>query len=111
MHFKLCTKGSGMGSLLFVSRQAFTRIVSTIAVAITAFMLLSASASAQIFRVPVITTVAGDGSYYYSGDGGAATSAALANPSGVAVDSAGNLCIADFSYNAIFGSPTALLSG
>jgi sugar lactone lactonase YvrE len=46
----------------------------------------------------VITTVAGTGTYGYSGDGGAATSARLSYPSGVAVDAAGNLFIAD-SYN------------
>jgi uncharacterized repeat protein (TIGR03803 family) len=43
----------------------------------------------------VITTVAGNGTNGYSGDGGAATNASLNNPSGVAVDAAGNLFIAD----------------
>jgi streptogramin lyase len=43
----------------------------------------------------VITTVAGNGAEGYSGDGGAATSATLFYPSGVAVDGAGNLYIAD----------------
>jgi len=42
-----------------------------------------------------ITTVAGTGSAGYSGDGGAATDAKLNNPYGVAIDSAGNLYIAD----------------
>jgi sugar lactone lactonase YvrE len=43
----------------------------------------------------IITTVAGNGSYGFSGDGGAATNAGLAYPVGVAVDGAGNLFIAD----------------
>src|SRR5271157_575443 len=43
----------------------------------------------------IITTVAGTGHAGYSGDGGPATSAELNSPVGVAVDSAGNLYIAD----------------
>ena len=42
-----------------------------------------------------ITTAAGNGSGGFSGDGGLATSASLDSPVGVAVDSAGNLFIAD----------------
>jgi uridylate kinase len=45
-----------------------------------------------------ISTVAGTGSVGYSGDGELATQAALSHPSGVAVDGAGNLYIAD-TYN------------
>ena len=43
----------------------------------------------------VISTVAGDGTRGYSGDGGAATAAQLRYPQGVAADGAGNLYIAD----------------
>ena len=46
----------------------------------------------------LITTVAGNGTNSYSGDGGAATNAGLSNPYGVAVDGYGNLFIAD-TYN------------
>ncbi|MCH8820261.1 MAG: IPT/TIG domain-containing protein, partial [Acidobacteria bacterium] len=43
----------------------------------------------------MITTVAGTGEADFSGDGDSATAAALFRPSGVAVDAAGNLFIAD----------------
>jgi sugar lactone lactonase YvrE len=43
----------------------------------------------------VITTVAGSNGWGYSGDGGAAASASLSSPSGVAVDGNGNIFIAD----------------
>jgi uncharacterized protein (TIGR03437 family) len=46
----------------------------------------------------VITTVAGNGTAGFSGDNGPAINAQLSNPSSVAVDSAGNLYIAD-SFN------------
>jgi uncharacterized protein (TIGR03437 family) len=46
----------------------------------------------------VITTVAGNGTYFCCGDNGPATSAQLRHPSGIAVDSADDLYIAD-TYN------------
>jgi sugar lactone lactonase YvrE len=50
----------------------------------------------------VITTVAGNGTAYtYAGDGGPATSAALNSPDGVALDSAGNIYIADSGNSVI----------
>ncbi len=45
----------------------------------------------------IITTVAGDGSYAQSGDGGPATSAGLQAPTGLAVDSAGNIFLGTFN--------------
>jgi trimeric autotransporter adhesin len=49
----------------------------------------------------IITTVAGDGTFGYKGDGGPATSAGLYYPYGVAVDASGNIYIADTSNNRI----------
>jgi len=47
----------------------------------------------------IITTVAGNGTCGYSGDSGPATEAMLARPSGVAVDTDGNLYIAHHSVS------------
>jgi len=48
-----------------------------------------------------MSTVAGNGGLGYAGDGGAATAAQLDYPTAVAVDSAGNLFIADNNSNVI----------
>ncbi len=44
----------------------------------------------------IITTIAGNGTPGFSGDGGAATDAQLNRPRGIALDAAGNLYIADY---------------
>jgi sugar lactone lactonase YvrE len=68
-------------------------------------LLIADSGNQRIRRVDgttgIITTVAGNGTYGFSGDGGAATSASLAYPYGVAVDAAGNLLIADYGNQRI----------
>jgi trimeric autotransporter adhesin len=49
----------------------------------------------QISPKGVITTIAGNGTAGYGGDNGAATSAQLRSPQGLAVDSSGNVYVAD----------------
>lgn len=48
-----------------------------------------------------ITTLAGTGASGYTGDGGSALSATLRNPTGVAIDSFGNIFIADTRNNVV----------
>ncbi len=49
----------------------------------------------------LISIIAGNRGYGYSGDGGSALNASLAAPTGVRVDPAGNIYIADFNNNVI----------
>jgi uncharacterized protein (TIGR03437 family) len=49
----------------------------------------------------VISTIAGNGNYKYTGDGGPSTSATLAAPSGVVIDGAGNINICDNFANRV----------
>ena len=55
----------------------------------------------KISSAGIITTYAGVGTYGYSGDNGAATSAELAIPQGIAIGNDGNLYIADYSNHVI----------
>jgi len=62
------------------------------------------SGNAVVRRVTpsgTISTVAGNGSQGYGGDGGPATSAQLSFPRGIAVDASGNLYVADFGNGRI----------
>lgn len=61
---------------------------------------LNGSAIYKLDKSGVLTTVAG-GTFGFSGDGGPATKAALYFPSGVAVDSAGNIYFADKGNNRV----------
>jgi len=55
----------------------------------------------RVSREGMITTIAGDGTPGYFGDGGAATNAQLNSPRALAVDSAGDIFIADSGNNAV----------
>ncbi len=59
----------------------------------------------------IITTVAGNGTAGFAGDGGQATSAELKGPQGLALDSSGNLYIADINNSRIRKvSPAGIIS-
>jgi sugar lactone lactonase YvrE len=49
----------------------------------------------------IITTVAGNGTTTFSGDGGQATASSLFSPRGIAIDSSGNLFIAEGGFNRV----------
>ena len=59
------------------------------------------SAIRKVSTSGIITTVAGNGTTGYNGDGGYAFNATLNYPRGVAVDNSGNLFIADYGNNVI----------
>jgi len=76
------------------------------------------SYSSQIFEVSTmgtLTILAGNGTIGYTGDAGPATSAALGRPEVVALDSAGNLYIADTANSVIrvvnMGTQAATVAG
>jgi uncharacterized protein (TIGR03437 family) len=55
----------------------------------------------KISSTGVITTLAGNGTPGYSGDGGPATAAQLNHPYGIAADLAGNVYVADYDNNCV----------
>jgi uncharacterized protein (TIGR03437 family) len=55
----------------------------------------------EVLTSGFITTIAGNGTVGYSGDGGSALAAQLNTPAGVAVDSTGNVYISDSGNNAV----------
>ena len=95
------TAGTYQGSITIQAPGA-TPSSSTISVTLT---VTGASGQAGI-----ITTVAGNGSCCFSGDGGQATSASLASPNSVAVDASGNLYIADISNRVRKVSPSGIIT-
>jgi uncharacterized protein (TIGR03437 family) len=61
----------------------------------------SGSRIRKVFTSGIITTIAGSGVRGYSGDGGVATSATMNGAAGLAVDSTGDIIVADAANNAI----------
>jgi uncharacterized protein (TIGR03437 family) len=82
-----------------------------------AAMTSFATASCLLAQVPgyTITTVAGGGSQFSTGDGGPATSAFLYSPAGIAVDASGDIYIVDTGAGGLPGlirkvSPSGIIS-
>ena len=87
--------------------------VVPILVGILCLLTGTTSAAAQaVSRVPVISTIAGNGTAGYSGDSGPATAAELSSPYGIAIDNAGNLYFADTANNRVrkVASGTGIIS-
>ena len=85
-----------------LSQRTIFNILLSISL-LACFAAIAESAVAQI-TLPAasdIKTLAGNGTAGYSGDGGAATSAELYRPGGVAVDTVGNLYISDMLNNRV----------
>ncbi len=83
---------------------AFLKSPSCVATDAAGNLYISDRANQRIRKVDAtgkISTIAGNGAAGYSGDGGSAILAKLKNPSGIAVDSAGDVLFADMGNNRI----------
>lgn len=92
---------SGFGGDGFSALTARLDSPYTVAVAPSGALLIADHGNNRIRMVDVtglINTFAGNGVYAYSGDGGLAVNCSFNYPTGVAVDTAGNVYISD-SYN------------
>ena len=94
------TTAAGGGSSLGdngLATSAQLNLPNAVALDSAGNVYIADNANSRIRKVTngVITTVAGNGTPSYSGDNGPATSAGLGGPSGVAVDLAGNVYMAD----------------
>ena len=95
---------AGYSGDLDLATKAQLNLPETVVVDGTGNLFIDDSQNYRIRRVSpsgIITTVAGNGTQGYSGDGGPATLAQLYEPAGIAVDTAGNLYIADIGASRV----------
>ncbi|HWF07192.1 MAG TPA: hypothetical protein VG297_01950 [Bryobacteraceae bacterium] len=84
--------------------QAFISDIHAIAVDSNLNVYLADTHNGRIREVTPdgkIFTIAGNGNFGYTGDGGPATSASFTLPSGVVVDSSGNIYVADYGNSTV----------
>jgi len=75
------------------------------------FSQTSSSVVRKINSSGTISTIAGNGTAGYTGDGGQATAAELTQPQGIAIDGSGNIYIADVVRNVIrMVNPSGIIS-
>ncbi len=109
-HGQIITTVAGNGTAVFSGdggQAVLAGVTEPLGVTVDAFgnMYIAEAANSNRIRkvntAGVITTVAGNGTAGYSGDGGLATAAALNAPFGITVDASGNFYIPDFVNNRI----------
>ena len=102
------TAEAGYGGDGGPATAALLKSVNVLAVDARGNLFIADGANNRVRRVDefgTITTVAGTGVAGFSGDGGPATQARLAVPSGLAFDAAGNTYVSDSGNNRIRGIP------
>jgi sugar lactone lactonase YvrE len=101
----MCLAVDGSGNLFFTEKDPLGTSAAVGGYTGPRFQVRKVSADG------IITTVASNGVKGFSGDGGLAMEASLDNPSGVAVDMAGNLFIADYNnYRVRKVDPNGMIS-
>ena len=99
------TAGTGSGFYVTDGVPATSANISPndVAIDISGNIYVADPINHRIFKITsgIITTFAGTGTSGYTGDGLAATLAELSGPTGIALDDAGNLYIADWLNNSV----------
>lgn len=97
--------GTGIAGFSDSGSAVSAQVGNPVAVAVDStgnlFIADGSSRVRKVFVSGLIQSIAGNGTKGYTGDGGIATSATLSGPSALAVNSAGNVWVADTLNNAV----------